>query len=156
MKDPEVERQIDDMVSALTDPIIVMPGGWGDTLPEWIKSRITVERLAENMKGLRGEQPTGTDAEALAYLYTASLTVPMSTEWNNIYFYLFTRLMGDKVPQDLRKEEMTNYEKGLLLEFKHWLWDTRVKARKERRRQEKAEERAEEAARAPEQLGLSL
>ena len=151
-----VEKQIDNMVGALTDPIIVMPGGWGDTLPEWIKTRITLERLAENMKELRGEQPTGTDAEALAYLYTASLTSPMSTEWFNIYMYVFTKVMGDKVPEDLRKEEITDYEWGLLLEFKRWLWNTRVKARQERARAKRASEKAEAAAQAPKQLGLPL
>jgi len=151
-----VEKQIDDMVGALTDPIIVMPGGWGDTLPEWIKTRITLERLAENMKELRGEQPTGTDAEATAYLYTASLTAPMSTEWANIYFYVFTKVMGDKVPEDLRKEEITDYEWGLLQEFKRWLWKARVKVRQERARAKRREEKAEAAARAPEQLGLPV
>ena len=62
-----------------------MPGGWGDTLPKWIKDRIVLETLLENVKGLHGEQPTGSDAEAMAYLYTASLTAPISTEWANIY-----------------------------------------------------------------------
>jgi len=60
--------------------------------------------------------------------------------------------MGDKTPEDLRKEGITGYEKGLLLEFKRWLWNARVKARKEHRRQE----RAEAAPRAPKQLGLPL
>lgn len=151
-----LDRAIDDLVGSFTDPIIVMPGGWGDTLPEWIKTRITVERMAENMRGLHGEQPTGTDAEAMAYLYTASLTAPMSSEWVSIYMYLFTRVMGDKVPEDLRKEKLPDYEKGLLQEFKRWLWNTRVKARKERRHQERAAEKPEIAAQAPEQLGLAL
>ena len=151
-----VEKQIDNMVGALTDPVIVMPGGWGDTLPEWIKTRITVERLAENMRELHGEQPTGTDAEALAYLYTAVLTGPPTEEWANIYFYVFTKVMGDKVPEDLRKDELTNYEKGLLVEFKAWLWRQRVKVRQERARAKRREEKAEAAARAPKQLGLPI
>jgi len=33
------------IVGAFTDPIIVFPGGWGDTLPEWLKNAITMERL---------------------------------------------------------------------------------------------------------------
>jgi hypothetical protein len=65
---------IDDLVGTLTDPIIVYPGGWGDSLPEWLKNAITLQRLTENMKVSKGEQPTGTDAEACAYLNTASLT----------------------------------------------------------------------------------
>jgi len=156
LKDPTVEKQIDELVGAFTDPIIVMPGGWGDTLPKWIKDRIVLERLAENIKRLRGEEPMGTDAEAMAYLYTASLTAPMSSEWTTIYFYVFTQVMGDKAPEELRKEKLNDYEWGQLQEFKRWLWNTRVKARKERRRQQRAAEKAETAAWAPKQLGLPL
>ena len=68
------DGMIGDLVGTFTDPIIVFPGGWGDTLPDWIKTQITLERLVESMKEAPGEQPTGTDAEATAYLYTASLT----------------------------------------------------------------------------------
>ena len=56
---PMVNRQISDLVGSLTDPIIVMPWGWGDTLPEWIKQAITLERLIENVKHLKGEEPAG-------------------------------------------------------------------------------------------------
>ena len=156
MKDRVVDKQIDDLVGALTDPIIVMPGGWGETLPEWIKARITLERLAQNMKELRGEQPTGTDAEATAYLYTASLTAPMGHEWTNIYLYLGTKAMGDRMPEAISQKELTNSEKGLLHDLKEWLWKQRVKVRQERRREKRAAEKAEVAARAPEQLGLPL
>ena len=69
------------MVGALTDPIIVHPGGWGDTLPDWLKSAITLERLVMNMKEIRGEQPTGTDAETCAYLYTASFVAQLDNDW---------------------------------------------------------------------------
>jgi hypothetical protein len=30
---------------ALTDPIIVFPGGWDDTLPDWLKNATILERL---------------------------------------------------------------------------------------------------------------
>ncbi len=72
-----IEKGISDIVGVFTDPIIVFPGGWGDSLPDWLKTTITLERLGMNMKTLKGEEMTGTDAEACAYLYTASLTQPM-------------------------------------------------------------------------------
>ena len=73
----ELDKGISEIVGAICDPIIVMPGGWGDTLPDWLKSAITLERLIENIKVIKGEEMTGTDAEACAYLYTASLTAPL-------------------------------------------------------------------------------
>jgi len=78
---PIVEKGISDIVGALTDPIIVFPGGWGEDLPEWLKNAITLERLAMNMKALKGDKMTATDAEACAYLYTAALTQPMDHDW---------------------------------------------------------------------------
>ena len=42
-----VNSMIDDLVGTLTDPIIVYPGGWGDSLPEWLKNAIILERLTE-------------------------------------------------------------------------------------------------------------
>jgi hypothetical protein len=86
-----VERGISAIVGCLTDPIIVFPGGWGDILPEWLKTAITLERMADNLKAIKGGEPTGTDAEACAYLNTASLTAPMDNDWSQIYLYVATK-----------------------------------------------------------------
>ncbi len=54
-----IEKGISDLVGVFTAPIIVFSGGWGDTLPEWLKSATTLERLEVNMRALRGEEMTG-------------------------------------------------------------------------------------------------
>jgi len=41
-----------------------------------------------DMKGMKGEEPTGTNAEACAYLMTVSLTQPMDSDWTQIYLYV--------------------------------------------------------------------
>ncbi|GAI53302.1 unnamed protein product, partial [marine sediment metagenome] len=85
----KVDGWIDDLVGALFDPIIVMPGGWGDDLPEWLRTRVTLERLGENIVALReGRELTATDAEVACYLFTASLTAPMGSDWTQIYLYV--------------------------------------------------------------------
>ena len=90
-----------------TDPILVFPGGWGDTLPEWLKSAITLESLEMNMRALKGEAMTGTDAEACAYLYSAGLTAPMDHDWSQIYLYIagktHSRHKGNQVPDDIQR-----------------------------------------------------
>lgn len=75
-----IEKGISDVVGCLTDLIIVFPGGWGDTLPDWLKTAITLERMMGNVKALKGEEPIGTDAEVCAYLMTVSLTQPMDSD----------------------------------------------------------------------------
>ena len=83
-----IDKGISEIVGVFTDPIIVFPGGWGDTLPEWLKGAITMERMLENMKALKEGEMTGTDAEACAYLMTVSLTQPMDSDWTQIYLYV--------------------------------------------------------------------
>jgi len=137
------ERWISDIVGALTDPIIVMPGGWGDSLPDWVKPAITLERFLENIKHSRGEEPTGTDAEAMAYLYTASLEAPMDHDWSQIYLYIAGKTMRQhkkvEMPEDIRVESINRTQQEDLARLKRWIYNTRTRARQDRDRAERRE-----------------
>ncbi len=147
----QVEKGISDMVGALTDPILVFPGGWGDTLPEWLKHAITLQRLVMNMQALKGEEPTGTDAEACAYLMTVSLTQPIDSDWTQIYLYVATqtyRKWGKgEMPADIAVDLLNDYQIAELKRFKSWLYQRRVEARQDRERTERRQEKEQEAAR---------
>ncbi|GAH97810.1 unnamed protein product [marine sediment metagenome] len=155
MNKPTMEKGISDIVGALSDPIIVFPGGWGDSLPEWIKPAITMERLAMNMRVLKGEEMTSTDAEACAYLYTASLTQPMGHDWTKIYLYIATRVYekwrtkesGVTMPDDIRVESISDYQMADLNRLKAWLYRKRTTVRLDRERAERQQKKEEEAAR---------
>ena len=146
-----MEKGISDIVGCLMDPIIVFPGGWGDTLPEWLKNAITLERLAMNMKALKGEEMTGTDAEACAYLYTAALTQPMDHDWGQIYLYIATqtyRKWGkNEMPSDIAVDKLDDEQMRDLNRLKEWLYRQRTKIRLERDRAERRQKKEEEAAR---------
>ena len=146
----KIDRGISDIVGIFTDPIIVMSGGWGDTLPEWLKSAITLERLMENVRSLRGEPMTGTDAEACAYLYTASLTAPMGHDWSQIYLYVATMTYRHwnkgAMPADIAVDSISDYQMGELNRLKSWLYHQRVKARQEKDRAERRQEKEEAKA----------
>ena len=139
----QVEKGISDIVGALTDPIIVMPGGWGDTLPDWLKETITLERLVMNMKALKGEENTGTDAEACAYLYTASLTAPMDSDWTQIYLYIagkvYSRWKKTEMPEDIRVESLRDDQVRDLNRLKEWIYRQRTTIRLERDRADRRE-----------------
>ena len=129
----KVDGWIDDIVGALFDPIIVMPGGWGDDLPEWLRTRVTLERLAENIVATReNREITATDAEAACYLFTASLTAPIGGDWTQIYLYVAGAEMKDKMPEDLKVEALTESQWRDLKELKNWIYRQRVKHRKEK------------------------
>ena len=142
----KVDGWIDDIVGALCDPIIVMPGGWGDDLPEWLKKRVTFERLCENMLALKeGREPTATDAEVTCYLFTASLSGPIGSDWTQIYLYVAGGEMKDEVkaemPADIKVEALTEYQWRELKQLKNWIYQQRVKHRREKKREERQYER---------------
>ena len=145
----QLEKGISDIVGVFTDPILVFPGGWGDTLPEWLKNAITLERLEINMRALKGEEMTGTDAEACAYLYTASLTQPMDSDWTQIYLYIagktYTRWKKTKMPEDIRVESLRDDQVVDLNRLKSWIYQQRIKVRLEHDRAEQRQKREEEA-----------
>jgi len=154
-----VERGISDIVGCLTDPIIVFPGGWGDTLPDWLRTAITLERMMADMKALKGKEPTGTDAEACAYLMTLSLTQPMDSDWTQIYLYIagqsYKRWNKGEMPADIAVDSINDYQNGELNRLKSWLYHQRVKMRQEKDRAEQREKRVEaEAQREEEQPAL--
>ena len=155
----QIEKGISEIVGALTDPIIVFPGGWGDTLPDWLKTAITLERMIGNMKELKGEEPTGTDAEVCAYLMTVSLTQPIDSDWTQIYLYVasqtYKRWEKGEMPADIVVDSISDYQTGELNRLKAWLYRQRIRYRKEKDRMERREKRAEaEAQREAEQPAL--
>ncbi len=152
----QIEKGISEMMGYLTDPIIVFPGGWGDSLPYWIKTSITLERLVENMKALKGDIMTGngTDAEACAYLYTACLTQPMDHDWGQIYLYIATKVYekwrtndsGVTMPADVRVDSLDSGQMANLKRLKGWIYRTRARVRLERDRAEGRQKKEEESA----------
>jgi len=142
-KSATVEKGISDIVGVFTDPILVFPGGWGDTLPDWLKETITLERLVMNMRALKGEEMTGTDAEACAYLYTVSLTQPMDSDWSEIYLYVagktYSRHKQGGLPEDIRVESLRGDQVRDLDRLKAWLYRHRTTTRLERDRADRRE-----------------
>ena len=159
----QIEKGISDLVGVFTDPILVFPGGWGDTLPQWLKEAITLERLIENVKSVKGEPMTGTDAEACAYLYTACLTQMPDSDWTQIYIYIAgqvyerhrTKESGAKMPEDIRVDQLSDYQMGKLRHLKAWIYEKRIQVRKDRDRVERRERKnIEEARKKAEQPAL--
>lgn len=145
----DFEKGISEIVGVFTDPIIVYPGGWMNDIPEWLKQRITLDRLVMNMKALKGEQPTGTDSEALAYMMPATMEFPLQRDWQEIYLYLATKVMsaeGKQIPDDIRVDTLRQDQVEDLQRLKDWIYRKRVDHRLERDRAERRQRREEEAA----------
>ena len=155
----KIGKQIDGLVGVFTDPLVVCPGGWHDTLPDWIKSEVTLQRLIMEMQVSKGAEASATDAEACAYLYTASLEAPMDRDWADIYLHVCTKLLekkGTPAPEDIRMESITQYQQGQLNDLKRWIYRRRTQAREESGRQRRREAKAIIEAAAPKQLALTL
>ena len=150
----KIEQGISDLVGALCDPLIVYPGGWEDTVPDWLKQNVALERLVECAASYKGGDPTGTDAEAVIYLYTACLCFPFDHDWTQIYLYLgrkvYERLRtpdsGVLFPDDIKVEELTRQQEEDLRRLKNFIYNARIKARQEKDRAVRREVREEVAA----------
>lgn len=146
-----IDKGVSEIVGVFTDPIIVFPGGWGDTLPQWLKDAITMERMLGNMKALKDGEMTGTDAEACAYLMTVSLTQPMDSDWTQIYLYVagqtYRRWGKGEIPADIAVESISDYQMGELNRLKAWLYRQRARVRQERERADRREKKEQEGAR---------
>ena len=123
-----LDKGIDNLVGSLCDPIIVFPGGWAtrDFIPEWLTSRITLDRMIELMVANKeGREPVGTDSEALAYLMPASMEAPMGHDWTQIYLYLATvvidREKSKVVPDDIRVDKLDEMQQQDLRRLKRWI-----------------------------------
>ena len=148
VNEKKVDGWIDDIVGALCDPIIVMPGGWGEDLPDWLRKRVTVERLCENiLASTEHRETTATDAEAAGYLFTASLSAPIGGDWTQIYLYVAGREMKNEakseMPADIRVDKLTDYQQRELKQLKNWIYQQRVKHRKEKARAQRQEAKVE-------------
>ena len=125
--------------------MVVADVGWADTIPKWMRDEVPIERMARlagTLKGKSGEYAT--DIEATIYLYTASLAAPIDRQWADIYLYLCTKYekrLGKQVPNEIRKETISEYDERELNELKHWIYNQQVKARKRlpSRKEEKTE-----------------
>lgn len=147
----DTEAEISEIVGALFDPIIAWPGGWMDTIPEKVKEQIPIQRLIMNMMYLNGQIPrrTGTDAEALAYMYPRTMEAPMDRDWVDIYIYLGNQLaksMGTEFPDDIKMDSLPKYLQDKLGHLKRWIYEKRVDARLDRERGERREKKEAEQA----------
>ena len=143
-----MEKGISEIVGVFTDPIIAWPGGWMDSIPEKVKQQITIERLVMCMRANKGEEPTGTDAEALAYMYPRTLEAPMDRDWVDIYLYLGTKVMagtGAEIPEDIRKDSLDDEQMRDLNRLKAWIYQKRIEARLGRDRAGRRQKREEGA-----------
>jgi len=139
-----VDDVLNDIFFAIS-PTLIVHGAWADAIPEHLIAEIKMQRLAENMRKLRGEEITeATDAEALAYLMTASLEIPFDHKWTRIYGYLFQKFMKQKEPFE-EWIELDNYEKHLLSNLKSWILQKRREREKERAKQLRVKEKEAQA-----------
>ena len=97
---------------------------WADSIPEWLKRRVTLERLIQAYKR---EEGLATDAEVCCYLYTAAFTAPLDSEHTNIYLHVSAKLLKQErreLPPDFEyPETLTSYEQTCLFELKRKIWD---------------------------------
>lgn len=133
----KVDRWIDDLVGALTYPLIVHPGGWGDTIPQDLHRDIVTARMIQLMRAQAGKDEStldeATDEEAIVYLMTASLAGPLRHDWYIVYMSLFcdwAEKKGKDIPADILqgRQKLTGMHADDLRRLKGWIRQRQRKA----------------------------
>ena len=136
------DKFLRDIMGAISPTIIVYDESWGDDLPEWLKTQITLKRFEENARGIKGEKiEEATDEEAMAYLYTRSLAAPMTDGWVRIYQKVFQKVVSEKIgrknmPAKFQEDiELSSYEENQRKDMKRWIYKKRDEREKSRFKQ---------------------
>lgn len=134
-----LRKSIDELASALSDPLIVPGSAWSSSIPSWLRQHIIFARMIDLMK-TKGDISMATDAEACAYIMPLSLDAPLNHEWTEIYLYVSTktcRAAGRDVPDDITVDSLDRYTMEELNRLKRWIYQKRLQARKARQRAER-------------------
>lgn len=119
---PQVLRYL--RVTLVTRPVfflIVVFTGYEDLVIEKMKTRIHLERLLNS-------EDSATDYEAMVYLHTASLAMPLSREWYNIYTFLFSNYHSKQAKAiGVHREQITELEQREFTRLKKWIYRQIVK-----------------------------
>ena len=116
--------ELEKCIRRMFAPIVVFKG-FEDLVTEEMRTRITLERLADPFSN------TATDYEAMVYLHTASLATPFSENWYNIYTYLFSKYYPEQAKRiGVYREKLTEVEKRKLEELKKWIYRQQMNKRK--------------------------
>ncbi len=139
------EKWVEDVAGVFCDPVIVWPGPWQEDTPKWIFEAITMERLIMEMKSIKGEPVTATDAEVVAYMYPRTLENPLDHDWTEIYCYTAQKVVAfhrhTEFPEGERVKKLSDWQERLLAQLKYDIYQSRMKHRAETRRQQRAPER---------------
>lgn len=121
----EEQKRVRQILEAYHAPLILNPGGWGDSLPDYIRGRVIAERMAALDNGGWNE---ATDAEIAAHCFTASLCFPFNGDWTQIYMYEVSKVMPqivDVMPEAGRP--LTDSQERELKELKYKIRQKQIK-----------------------------
>jgi len=125
-KDEQDDYAIDELkkgIKRIFAPIIMFTGYEGLVTND-MQAKITMERLASPYSDEAG------DYEALVYLHTASVAVPFSREWREIYTYLFSKYYPEKARTiGVYREEIGELENHRLVGLKKWIYKQQMTER---------------------------
>lgn len=109
--------------------LVVGDINWAKDIPDWLLEEVKTERLILGLASLvNPDYPKVGDAEVIIYLMTASLRQSLSSEHTNIYLFLTTKIMkkrNQEIPEDIRKEELSEWEKRCLEELQSMIYTKR-------------------------------
>ena len=127
------DKMVFDLMDALRSPILTHSQSWADTIPKRLIEKVPFARLIM----LKKQVDYCSLLEAVIHIYTRTLTAPISHEWTEIYLNITCKVMQQYFNEDhwgkLKvKKDLNDYEKGLLMDLRRWIYRKRREILKQR------------------------
>jgi hypothetical protein len=141
MKNPTkslLNDQVFNLMDALRSPVLTQSVSWSDCIPERLLNIIPMARLASLYK----HDEFATDSECVAFIMTASMEAPLTSEWVDIYTHLSCKVCEHYWQEDHWKTVMapkvlSDYDNNYLLKpLRRFIYEKRRKILKERMKEE--------------------
>ena len=91
-----VDEQVFNLMDALRAPILTHSSSWASAIPSRLLEVIPIDRLAL----LLSKQETCTDSELVAFIMTATMEAPMTSEWTDIYTHYACKVCEEHWKED--------------------------------------------------------
>lgn len=129
-----------DLMDCLRSPIITYTTHWSDTLPKDVLEQVTPERLLN----LLAKEQKATICETVIYLCTASLQMPLTHEWAEIYTWCGLQFAKQyRNPEtvahikEIAPSKLSDHQQSKLESLQKWIYEKRRKDLKDKLKSQK-------------------
>ncbi len=118
---------IAELINAFTGPLVLFSTSWADTMPDRIVKLLPMARMI----ALQKDEQLGTYEEVSLYLMSASLEIPLSHDWAQIYTHCAATMLEKWFNENAwdkteAPRELNRQQSDMLNKLRLWIYKKRT------------------------------